>query len=157
MRRPPAIVLEEDIQKLKSELAEVRYGVLQMVHDDFALLLTGYYECKERRDVWNWINGAIAKVIESVEPRPAREMGEHGSSNVRALCPLCGESATNFYGARGFAYPEGLSRHLHGSFNATQCFVTKVATDLALSHVAEIAEGPQLHFAPDPPRTRRGK
>ncbi len=38
------------------------------------------------------------------------------------------------YGEEGFAYPEGLRRHLAGSYNARQCAVVKAAIELAWDH-----------------------
>jgi hypothetical protein len=42
---------------------------------------------------------------------------------------LCGNIA-NFAGSTGYAYPDGLDRHLIGSHNASQCPVTYAADGL---------------------------
>ena len=135
--QPPAIVLEQEIAKLRHDLDFARNAVLQLMPDELFRLLTGYYDCKTREDVWQrWFNKTVEQIIERAEPNPAREMQEFSSSSDRAFCPLCGGSADNIYDVKGFAYPEGLSWHLHGSHKATQCIVTKVAIDLALDHVS---------------------
>jgi hypothetical protein len=77
---------------------------------------------------------------ELASPKPAKEMGEFSSSSDRAYCPLCGESADNIYDTKGFAFPEGLTRHLEGSYNARRCDVTKAAFALALEHVAALSD-----------------
>ena len=41
----------------------------------------------------------------------------------RAYCPLCGGSSQNFYGGEGYAYPDGLRRHLESSYNAHRCAI----------------------------------
>lgn len=137
MQRRSASALEEEIAKLKSELSFARHAVLLIIRDELARILVRYHDCKTRQDVRPWLKKAIDEVMECSERRPAAEMGDTGSASDRSYCPLCGGSADNIYDIKGFAYPEGLSRHLHGSFNARQCVVMKVVTELALDHVSD--------------------
>jgi hypothetical protein len=137
MRRPPPAFLEQEVARLKQELEAARHAVLEVLPDELAQILGNYYACKNREEVWQWLDAAIDAVLERAERKSAREMGEFASASDRAFCPLCGRSADSVYGGKGFAYPEGLSRHLHGSFNARQCVVTKIVTDLAIDHATD--------------------
>lgn len=161
MARPPVAFLEQEIERLKGELWSVRDGVLSLVPAEYAQLLGGHYDCKNRSEVWEWNQGVVNQIIALVKPNPANEMGgQYVSTSDRAYCPLCGDSATDIYGGiQGFAYPEGLHRHLSGSYNAKLCFVMKVATDLAIERVKDAPEpppGPALDFSTlIPPKRKR--
>ena len=52
---------------------------------------------------------------------------------LEAVCPLCGAVPETVY-ARGFAYPEGLKRHLEGYGNMRQCLITSLLWELGLHY-----------------------
>jgi hypothetical protein len=76
----------------------------------------------------------VEHLLGHAKPQPWQEMRGVSSISDRARCPLCGGSSDNPHGEEGFAYPEGLRRHLAGSYNARQCNVVKAAVDLAWDH-----------------------
>lgn len=142
MKRPPPAFLEEEVRRLNDELWTARNAVLEVLPDHLSQVLDRYYDCSTREGVFTWLDTAIDAVLGSAERKPARDMGEYSSSSDRAFCPLCRGSADTIYGEKGFAFPDGLDRHLRGSHNARQCVVMKVVTDLALDHVKE--NGPRV-------------
>src|SRR5690606_27369685 len=104
--------------------------------------------CKTRKQAYDWHYKAIETILESVSPMPPEKMGDNSAGNPRAYCPLCRGSSNNISGLEGFAYPEGLRRHLEGSFNARKCDVMKAALALALEHVADLADPNTLKLGP---------
>jgi hypothetical protein len=79
----------------------------------------------------------IAQTIALAVVIPPRSIYE----NECAVCPLCGNRSSAPY-ARGFAYPEGLQRHLEGR-SANQCTITKVLTNMAQHGVRYHQENPK--------------
>lgn len=53
----------------------------------------------------------------------------------RARCPFCGDWPADPGPTEGFAYPDGLTRHLTGSYNARHCVVTRALMDWGRSSV----------------------
>jgi hypothetical protein len=136
------------MSKLRSELWETRTALIGMAPAAVYPVLTSYFECKTMRDILKWQSWTIDKILAAAEPKPAREMKDYGSASDRAYCPLCGESANNVIEVEGFAFPEGLRRHLEGSYNARQCVVTKAAIELAREHVADLEDPNTLKLGP---------
>lgn len=135
LKKPTHSELQGEVKRLQRELDFARDAVLLMLPQDMFQILGGYHHCKTRAEVRDWFDKAIDTIVACAERKPAHEMraSSFDSGADRALCPLCGGSATSIYGdVKGFAYPDGLRSHLQGSFNARQCVVTKVASDAAL-------------------------
>lgn len=132
--------LEEEITKLRRELWTARVAVIQMAPPDAQRLFGGMYGCESREAAYKWLHDAVEKAIALA--KPAGEMGDHGGIE-RAYCPLCRGSSSSPY-ARGFSYPEGLKRHLDGSYNARHCDVMKIALAIAI----DSAEDDGLRLGP---------
>jgi hypothetical protein len=69
------------------------------------------------------------------------------SGNVRACCPLCGEGTSSPYDV-GFAFPDGLQRHLVGAL-AAECRIMRairelIIDDLPRSEVTRASIGPRF-------------
>lgn len=143
MRRSQ-VDLEAEVARLRGELWSVRTALTTMASRDFLDLFHGIFSCKSREGAYDWFRFAVEKTLERVKPRQAQEMGDVSYNGPRAYCPMCGGSADNIHHIQGFAYPEGLRRHLEGSYNARHCDVMKAALDLA----CEAAETAQRRARP---------
>ncbi|MGE3488334.1 MAG: hypothetical protein AB7L09_26840 [Nitrospira sp.] len=131
MRRSQAD-LEAECEKLRNELSLARMALIGIASPEFQDLFHGIFSCKRREEAYEWQRFATEKIIERVKPRPASEMGDVPHNGPRAYCPMCGGSSGNIYQIQGFAHPEGLRRHLEGSFNARQCVAMKAALAIAI-------------------------
>lgn len=129
--------LMDEVRKLRQELWLVRHNLVGLMPSKLEQLLSSYYALPEGEEPYNWQDALVEKLLEHASPRPRLEMGGVSSYSDRAICPLCGGSSDNPHGEEGFAYPEGLRRHLAGSYNARQCVVTKAAIELAWDHYRE--------------------
>jgi hypothetical protein len=138
--------LTEEVRELRSDLWTVRYSMLQLMRPELEALLTSFFSLKATDKPYRWADELVEKLLDHAKPRPSREMGGVSSSSDRALCPLCGGGSDNPHGEEGFAFPEGLRRHLSGSYNARQCVITKAAIDLAWDHVREKATTPIVNL-----------
>jgi len=121
---------------------------------EFQDLLHGIFSCKRRKEAYEWQRIATEKIIERVKPSPAKEMGDVPHNGPRAYCPMCGGSPDNIYQIQGFAYPEGLRRHLEGSFNARQCDVMKAALAIAFETAEDEAQRAPTVGLREAPRKR---
>src|SRR5690606_21922357 len=129
MNRYLAIGEDKDrlIAQLRSDLWMARYTLLNRAPASFHRLLSSYLDCESREATYGWLDAIAAEVIEAAELLPASHP-EWGS--VRAMCPICGEGANSYY-EQGFAFPEGLRRHLVGYGRTQQCVFTDAAMKLA--------------------------
>jgi hypothetical protein len=132
------LVQETEIAKLKAEkkelassnhrldveLAEARYTIIDLM--DVRGLLDGYAGLEDHKDLVVWREKALDRLLNAADARPGGQMGDptHGE---RALCPLCRAGVSGTTGMRGFAYPEGLRRHLLGESTPRQCEVFSAA------------------------------
>ncbi len=128
------IALTEEVRKLRSELWSTRRDLIGLMKSDIEALLTSYYSVPMPDGPYPWADQLVEKLLEHATARSRHDMGGISSLSDRALCPLCGGGSDNPYGEEGFAYPEGLRRHLAGSYNARQCAVVKAAIELAWDH-----------------------
>ncbi|MFM0059215.1 hypothetical protein PQR64_26645 [Paraburkholderia phytofirmans] len=108
---------------LDEELAMSRNTIVELM--DIRGLLDGYRGLDDHSDLTAWRAKAVERVVNAADPKPALQMGDFGHGE-RALCPLCRGSASS-PSVRGFAFPEGLRRHLLGSHTPHQCEVFAAA------------------------------
>lgn len=124
--KPHGLTANDEIRRLRDDLNTARRAVLGLMPEQVRKVFETGYDCKSSDDMYLWEQNTIAKLLDLARSRTAEEMGEHFSSTDRAYCPLCGSSAQSIYGGEGFAFPDGLRRHLEGSCNAHQCLVFAV-------------------------------
>lgn len=132
--------LTEEVRKLRSDLWMARRDLVDLMPPELEAILTGYYSAGLKDSPYPWADQMVEELLKHAAPRPWREMAGASSISDRALCPLCGRGSDNPFGEQGFAFPEGLRRHLAGSYNARQCRVARAAIDLAWSHVKQNKE-----------------
>jgi hypothetical protein len=137
-RRQPNLLdylwLENDIRLLREKVDDLTNVNRQLTADldtarstivdlmDARGLLDGYIGLEEHTDLLVWREKAVERVLAVADVRDGNEMG-NGMYGDRALCPLCRRSANGSGRVRGFAFPEGLRRHLLGDYNCAQCEV----------------------------------
>jgi len=78
-------------------------------------------------DVFDSCDELINMIVENTKP------DKESSYRPEAVCPLCGHTPQTIY-STGFAYPEGLRRHLEGYGNAKQCIITSIISELGLHY-----------------------
>ena len=78
-------------------------------------------------EAYMWFQGAIEGLHASAEVIPHDPRNRWGHQGDRAICPLCGEGAIGNLNQLepGYAYPEGLWRHLMGESNSRMCRVAR--------------------------------
>jgi hypothetical protein len=114
------------IRELEDELFRARQTVFHLMPPRAREILDGMYLLETPRDVYDWFEGAMKQVLELAEPFLAEDRRTGKSLGHRARCPLCGESSNDRYNPdNGFAFPEGLLRHLLGERKANQCGVAR--------------------------------
>jgi len=129
----PRQSLDSEIRRLKDELWMARRDIVELMPEDLRDILMSYYSCGTEDLARSWRRNAVERLVDLAEAKSPEEMGDSSSLSERALCPLCGEGSQNPYGVRGFAIPDGLTRHLEGSHNSQQCRVFSAAWHLAES------------------------
>jgi len=122
----------EEIASLRAELSAARLAILEMAPTEASRLLIDYASCASKAEAHRWHERTAERIVELTQPKRASEMGDHPLAGDRVNCPLCGRGSDNILGIEGFAYPEGLQRHLTGAFNARHCIVMNAALGLAL-------------------------
>ena len=153
MRRSHTLC-EAEVDRLRNELFVARMAIIGMAPREFQDFLSGFFSCKSRKEAYEWHHKTVQKIVERVQPKLATEMGDVEYNGPRAYCPLCGSSSDNIFQVRGFAYPEGLTRHLKGSFNARHCDVMKAALGLACEAAEEASQGAPTIGLSETPRKR---
>lgn len=121
----------ERIRGLEIDLYEARRTIIKLMSKDIQEILMSYYSCSTPEDSSRWADITADRIIAFAETKSATEMGEYGSITPRAICPLCKGDSLNPFGAKGFAVPEGLRRHLLGLHNSQKCQVFGAAHALA--------------------------
>ncbi len=120
---------EMEIKQLKNLVWKTRRGLLALMPSDIVNLLDGHLSCESDDDAKRWRDDVIDVLVERAEHTA---FVDPRRGDVRVWCPLCKEGST---GGSGFALPEGLRRHLEGSYQATRCFVMEVVLGLLYDHV----------------------
>lgn len=130
---------EERVRKLEEELYMVRHVLIHMAGPEAEKILHSPAELTSSAEVWDWLRKAVEQLLDLTKPRSAEEREDRFDSRDRAVCPLCGDSAMDVYHpGNGFAFPEGLRRHLLGVHNSRQCDVAKVAFDQAIYRATQL-------------------
>ena len=114
-----------DIDILREQLSRVRSTVIQLMPERIRDILVSCSDCSSKSGFDTWRQETAEKLLDFAQCRPAHEMGQYGSLSPRAPCPLCGGGSENPIGAQGFAFPEGLLRHLLGSHHANPVLCLK--------------------------------
>ena len=112
--------LTDDNRRLTVDLSMACDKIVELM--DIRGLLDGHAGLEDHDDLLEWRKKSIQRVLDAADVRDGAAMGDLGG-NDRALCPLCRRSANGPGRARGFAFPEGLRRHLLGEHNSAQCDV----------------------------------
>lgn len=124
--------LSDENQRLTVNLSMARDKIVELM--DVRGLLDGYAGLEDYDDLLEWRRNAIRRVMEAADVRDGVVMGDL-SGNDRALCPLCRRSANGPGGTRGFAFPEGLRRHLLGESTPNQCAVFGAADKAIIQRI----------------------
>lgn len=114
------------VNKLRGDLWMLRHDLIQLLPYELVKILGSYGNCLESKTTYKWLDEVAEEIIayvESLEPA----VSEWGS---REKCPLCGRGANSSY-QEGFAFPEGMRRHLVGYGSVHQCLFTAAAGHLA--------------------------
>jgi hypothetical protein len=128
---------EKIIRRLKEDNFLLRRLLISKLPPPIQAILESNRECEDRASVFRWLDGAAERLVEVSEKRPASEMGVYMGSGERAYCPLCGEGTRGPYPPEGFAWPEGLRRHLLGTYNSHQCHLMAVVKNAAIDDVED--------------------
>ena len=135
MRRKISKALTEDqrrLRQLENDLYFAQRTALSLLRPAYREILLDSAYLRSRGDIGNWYRKAIDKVIDAADVIVVKESLRESR---RAVCPLCGESAQDFYRpGPGYVYPEGLRQHLLGTRHGTQCDVAKIAFEHAISN-----------------------
>jgi hypothetical protein len=125
---------DDRIRQLEDELFVARQAVFHLIDPQAREILTSPFDLDTRADVHDWFKNAVEEVL-----KLADAMIDQDTEEERAICPLCHESAQNYrLPDQGFAFPEGLRRHLRGSHKGTQCRVSLVALNEAIDSIARL-------------------
>ena len=115
----------------REELLEERYRlrrlVLDLVPSEYREILTSFYRCSTPEDTSRWRHHMVQQVLDRARPET---LDIRWTDQPRVYCPLCGSGTTALY-EEGYAYPEGLERHLEGRSNIYTCPVVEVASSAA--------------------------
>ncbi len=128
-------------QQLEEDLSMARRAILELVPEIYAEILSAYPD-ESVKHAYDWLREVVEAILDRIEEtldphekivlvqapydpdlllRPFRPS--------RLPCPLCRRKPQTV-GAIGFAFPDGLRRHLLGDYNATMCPVTNAAKEL---------------------------
>lgn len=122
----PEIPLERRVRELESELFTARETVINLLEPEVRRIFEGRFQHDSLADASRWFKRAIERVLDLAVPQTGVERGDVSYPWPRARCPLCGGSANDFHSPNnGFAFPEGLLRHLLGANHAHQCEVAR--------------------------------
>lgn len=132
-------------------------ALVESAPEDFQDVLGKVFSCKSRAEAHAWLRTTSQAIVQTVTPRPGGAMGDTVQSGPRAFCPLCGRGADNIFQLHGFAYPEGLARHLEGSYNARHCNVMRAALGLAYEAAERSVQRPDQAAAIQSRRSRSSR
>ncbi|GLQ98349.1 hypothetical protein [Dyella mobilis] len=120
------------IRELEEQLYLARRTVIKLTGETTSQVLSPPYNLKSWQEAYDWFEKVIEQVIHEAPIIPKDRRTDYESLGERAICPLCGDSAQDYYNpTNGFAHPEGLRRHLVGSHKSTQCEVAREALQQA--------------------------
>ncbi|WP_153953751.1 hypothetical protein [Cupriavidus necator] len=126
--------LEDKIRRLEDELCAARWVIIHLMRPDLEKLLRAQVGCKTFDEVHEWKSRAVDGILDfAARAEQPTEVDQFG--RPRVLCPLCGQGPQSTYD-KGFL-PEGLRRHLSGTYNAHQCSVFRAAEQLARESARE--------------------
>lgn len=126
------------VQRLKDDLYITREALVRLAAPNLADDLLGFHGLKDSSAASHWLKEKTATVLESAQLLEAPNNVAPAWSWPRARCPLCGESAREKYLPNsGFAFPDGLRRHLEGDGNTTPCVVMGAVRRLAYGSVGD--------------------
>lgn len=132
-----------DVERLKSKLDDARRTIIALLPEHFQQPLMSYYECQTWADYDAWKRRVVDYVVDHAK---VLNQGEWSFVSSRAYCPLCGAGSSDPL-RDGFAYPEGLKRHLKGWGNALRCDVLEHAFGLARDSKREALEAARAQDA----------
>ncbi len=111
--------IERSTERLQDELDRARHAVVELLPREIRVLVDQRYECQTRTEARAKVN----EIIDAIVERSPRVEGVATAWHAeRAWCLLCGGGSSALY-EQGFAVPEGLRRHLEGSYNTQHCIV----------------------------------
>jgi hypothetical protein len=122
---------DAEIARLKVELFMTRRAMISLMREDAQAILLSSSACQSLADVVDWSERAARDVLALCQPQPAEVMGGIHKSSPRTTCPLCMGDNSGPGDVKGFAFPEGMTRHLLGTYKARQCPVFKIAVEQA--------------------------
>lgn len=126
------------VQRLEDDLYITREALVRLAAPNLADDLLGFHGLKDSSAAFHWLKEKTATVLESAQLVEAPNNAAPAWSWPRARCPLCGESAREKYLPNsGFAFPDGLRRHLEGEGNTTACVVMGAVRQLAYGSVRD--------------------
>jgi hypothetical protein len=121
------------IRKLENDLYLARALIIELTGPRASEILMAPSDLRSAGDVHRWFRGAVERILEIAE---TITIDEGLCQSLRAVCPLCGESANDFYRpGPGYKFPVGLRRHLLGAHNSYQCPVVQEALAHALAQI----------------------
>jgi len=129
--------LEEAVRRLESELFVTRMAMIGLVRPEFERALDVQFSCKTFEAASKWAERSAESIIE-LAARSEQPTERERDGRYRVLCPLCNQGPQSPYD-RGFLLPEGLRRHLLGTYSAKQCPVFRAAHEIALDGAREAA------------------
>jgi hypothetical protein len=101
------------------DLDSARQAIVELLPKEIRVLVKSRFQCNTRAEA----RAKVDDIIDAIVERSPRVEGLNTAwSGDRAWCLLCGAGSSGPY-ELGFAIPEGLRRHLEGSYNAQQCIV----------------------------------
>lgn len=124
--------LTDENRRLTTDLSIARDTIVDLM--DVRGLLEGYLGLEDHEAFLAWREKALERVLNAADARPGEQMGDPGYGE-RALCPLCRAGANGTTGVRGFAFPEGLRRHLLGESTPRQCKVFGAAHESIIRRI----------------------
>lgn len=152
-RRPPPLDDRDvRIRNLEDDLYMARQAIINLMPEHIRSVLAASTWCETVDEVLDWERWAVDRFLDFVELLPGHERDEFPRYR-RANCPLCrGEASTPYN--RGYAVPEGLTRHLRGSHGNHRCDVVDAAYQQARARALRIRDqgAPRLRpFGKDRP------
>lgn len=123
--------LQKKVRRLEDDLWLARMAIVDLMPQTAHQLLTTYHGLNTQRELQHWAQRTAEQIVELCNmPKPAAVIDGYVAGSRRAVCPLCGGGTSGPY-EKGFAIPEGLLRHLLGTYNAHRCSVFGAAYELA--------------------------
>jgi hypothetical protein len=123
----------DEVQALQRDLAEMWIRYLETVPRDYQPLLRGYDPSFAKPHEWR----------EQVAETIIRKIGDEQDTE-RVNCPICGGRGATpsqpHADMTGYAWPEGLRRHLTGTYRARECFPMEVAMKCAWRRYREVTK-----------------